>query len=441
LTGLPNRRRLADRLKVTLTQAKENKASFALLLINLDRFKHINDTLGQAFGDRVLREVAERLKAGLRPQDMLARNGGDEFVLLVQGVSADGAEASARRLLDGLRQPFNEGGMHFTVTASIGIALYPPDGITLDDLMAHADAAMHEAKRSGRACYRFHQSRLQPAEAGARNRMQIDHAMRQALVVGGFRLHYQPQVDLATGRVHGAEALIRWTDPELGVVPPGEFIPVAEESGFIIPIGDWVLHEAVKQAARWHAEQLDLVVSVNVSALQFQQPGFVEGVGQALRNAGLPAPLLELELTESMLVHDAKEALLRLQALAHLGVKLAIDDFGTGYSSLNYLKRLPVNRLKIDRSFVDGLPADESDVGIVNAIIRMGQALHLEVIAEGVETEAQRRFLKKAGCHQFQGFLYARALEPAALIERLRQPHQVARLPRSTGRRLPTAPH
>jgi EAL domain-containing protein (putative c-di-GMP-specific phosphodiesterase class I) len=249
--------------------------------------------------------------------------------------------------------------------------------------------------------------------------MRLDHAMRLALGRNQFRLHYQPQVDIASGRVQGAEALIRWTDPELGEISPGEFIPVAEESGFIIEIGDWVLQQAVAQAADWQARGLDLVVSVNVSTLQFQQPGFVEGVAQVLRTARLPAAKLELELTESMLVHDAADALLRLNALAELGVKLAIDDFGTGYSSLSYLKRLPVSRLKIDRSFVDGLPDDESDASIVQAIIHMGRALRLQIVAEGVETEAQRRFLKKAGCEQFQGFLYARALDARSFEARL----------------------
>jgi diguanylate cyclase (GGDEF)-like protein/PAS domain S-box-containing protein len=419
LTGLPNRRRLSDRIRLTLAQAQREATSFALLLINLDRFKHVNDTLGHAFGDRVLCEVANRLKSCFRQEDTLARLGGDEFVLLLQGADAASAEASAQRILDSLRQPFNQAGMRFTVTASIGIAIYPPDGLDMDELMSRADAAMHEVKKSGRAGFRFHQSRMQQREAGARSRMQLDHAMRQALTIGAFRLHYQPQVDLETGEVHGVEALIRWTDPELGEVPPSEFIPVAEDSGFIVAIGDWVLHEAVRQASSWQAEKLDMAVSVNVSTLQFQQPGFVDGVAAALRSACLPAHLLELELTESMLLHDAQEALLRLQSLAQLGVKLAIDDFGTGYSSLNYLKRLPVHRLKIDRSFVSGLPDDESDVGIVSAIIHMGRALHLQIVAEGVETEAQRLFLKKAGCNLFQGFLFARALEPAALVQRL----------------------
>ena len=390
--------------------------------MNLDRFKHINDTLGHAFGDSVLIDVAERLRGCLRQGDTVARLGGDEFVLLVNLADTGGAEASARRVLEALRRPFHQAGMSFTVTASVGIALAPTDGATMDELMGRADTAMQEVKKAGRSGFRFHRSQVRRSETDSRSRMRLDHAMRQALTLGQFRLHYQPQIDLATGRVQGAEALIRWTDPVLGEVSPGEFIPVAEDSGFIIAIGDWVLHQAVAQAADWHRRGLKLVVSVNVSALQFQQPGFVEGVAQALRDAHLPAAALELELTESMLVHDAADALLRLQALAELGVKLAIDDFGTGYSSLSYLKRLPVNRLKIDRSFVGGLPDDESDVGIVHAVISMGRALHLQIIAEGVETEAQRRFLKKAGCDQFQGFLFAKALDAAAFEARINEP-------------------
>jgi diguanylate cyclase (GGDEF)-like protein/PAS domain S-box-containing protein len=421
LTGLPNRRRLAERVKSSLAQAQRGQAQFALLFLNLDGFKHVNDTLGHAFGDRVLIEVAERLRACLRQGDTVARLGSDEFVLLLNLADSDGAEASACRVLEALRQPFHQAGMSFTVTASIGIALVPGDGTTMDELMGRADAAMQEAKEAGRAGFRFHRPQARRSVAESRSRMQLDHAMRLALAQNRFRLHYQPQVDMASGSVVGAEALIRWNDPELGEVSPGEFIPVAEDSGFIIAIGDWVLHQAVAQAADWHARGLTLVVSVNVSALQFQQPGFVEGVAQALRRAGLPAASLELELTESMLVHDAAEALARLHALAELGVKLAIDDFGTGYSSLSYLKRLPVHRLKIDRSFVDGLPDDESDVGLVHAIINMGRALHLQIIAEGVETEAQRRFLKKAGCDQFQGFLFAKALDARTFEARLKE--------------------
>ena len=433
LTGLPNRRRLAERVKSSLAQAQRGQAQFALLFLNLDGFKHVNDTLGHAFGDRVLIDVGERLRACLRQGDTVARLGSDEFVLLLSLADSDGAEASACRVLEALRPPFHQAGMSFTVTASIGIALVPGDGTTMDELMGRADAAMQEAKKAGRAGFRFHRPQASRSVAESRSRMQLDHAMRLALAQNRFRLHYQPQVDMASGGVVGAEALIRWNDPELGEVSPGEFIPVAEDSGFIIAIGDWVLHQAVAQAADWHARGLTLVVSVNVSALQFQQPGFVEGVAQALRQAGLPAAGLELELTESMLVHDAADALARLQALAELGVKLAIDDFGTGYSSLSYLKRLPVNRLKIDRSFVNGLPDDESDVGLVHAIINMGRALHLQIIAEGVENEAQRRFLKKAGCDQFQGFLFAKALDARTFEARLKELPAARKRLRPTG--------
>jgi EAL domain-containing protein (putative c-di-GMP-specific phosphodiesterase class I) len=250
--------------------------------------------------------------------------------------------------------------------------------------------------------------------------MKLDHAMRQALAQGRFRLHYQPQIELRSGRTIGAEALVRWRDPELGDISPGEFIPVAEESGFIVAIDDWVLRQAVRQAAAWHAAGLDLVMSVNVSAVQFQQPGFVDGVAGVLRDAGLPAHRLELELTESILIQDAQEAMLRLQALAQLGLKLAIDDFGTGYSSLAYLKRFPIGRLKIDRSFISGLPDAESDAAIVQAIVSMARALRLDVVAEGVEDEAQRAFLERSGCAHFQGFLFAPALEASAFERRLR---------------------
>jgi EAL domain-containing protein (putative c-di-GMP-specific phosphodiesterase class I) len=259
--------------------------------------------------------------------------------------------------------------------------------------------------------------------------MQMDHAMRQALVSGLFRLHFQPQIDLKSGAVVGAEALIRWGDPVLGEVSPGEFIPVAEESGFIIPIGDWVLTQAVRQAAAWRALGVPLPVSINVSALQFQQPDFPGRVERELRNAGLPPELLELELTESILIHDAQDALHRLEALAQLGVGLAIDDFGTGYSSLGYLKRFPISRLKIDRSFVSGLPGDASDQAIVNAIIQLGRAMNLKVIAEGVETEPQRQFLVDAGCDEFQGFLYAPALDAAAFEQRVGALPAVAKSP------------
>ncbi len=418
LTGLPNRRLLTDRLEYALAMARREGAPFALLFVNLDRFKHVNDTLGHAFGDRVLVDVAERMKSCVRQVDTVARVGGDEFVLVAHQADARGAEATARRVLQAMQLPFSQGELSFTLTCSIGIALCPHDGSTLDELVGAADAAMHLVKDTGRDSFRFHERRADTDAVDPRSRMKLDHAMRQALAQGHFRLHYQPQVAIDSGEVCGAEALIRWHDPVLGQISPGEFIPVAEESGFIVAIGEWVLREAVRQAAEWQSRGLRMVVSVNVSALQFQQSGFVDGVAAAVKEAGLDPQWLELELTESILIQEAHEALARLQALAALGVRLAIDDFGTGYSSLGYLKRFPIGRLKIDRSFIKGLPGDESDAGIVNAIVNLGRALHLGVIAEGVETEDQRAFLQGSGCREFQGFLCAPALAPDVFEER-----------------------
>ncbi len=416
LTGLPNRVMLTERIEFALAMSQRHQTPFALLFLDLDRFKHINDSLGHLFGDRVLVEVAERLKTCVRQVDTVARLGGDEFVLLLSQLDARGAETSARRVLEVLGQPFTLQGLNFSVTASIGIAMYPNDGTSMNDLIKNADAAMYRVKERGRAGLRFYQPQM---NVDLLARMKLDHAMRLALEHGDFQLYYQPQVGLACGTVLGAEALLRWRDADLGDVSPGEFIPVAEESGFIVALGDWVLGEAVRQAALWRAQGRELPVSVNVSALQFQQADFVERVAAVLAAAQLPATLLELELTESILLRDADEALQRLTALHRLGVRLAIDDFGTGYSSLGYLKRFPISKLKIDRSFVKGLPGDESDCGIAQAIIQMARALRLRVIAEGVETVAQRDFLLQAGCDEFQGFLFAPALTVEELQKRM----------------------
>ncbi len=419
LTGAPNRRALADRIvqQLAVVGSGEAAPSFALLHLDLDRFKQINDTLGNSYGDRVLREVVERLRGAVGANDTLARVGGDEFALLIDGAQMFEAEAAARRVQQLLAEPFSFDTLSFTVTASCGIALYPGDGGTPDELLASAERAMHWVKESGRAGFRFHVPRK---EVDLLSRMRLDHAMRQALAEGRFRLHYQPQVELGSDRVIGAEALIRWRDPQRGDISPAEFIPLAEESGFVVAIGDWVLREAIDQAAHWLSRGLRMPVAVNVSALQFQQAHFVDSVAAALRDAALPASMLELELTEGVLLGDADEGLKRMQALAALGVTLSIDDFGTGYSSLGYLKRFPIQRLKIDRSFVQGLPNDPSDVGIANAIVQMGRALGLQVIAEGVETEAQRDFLAQAGCHEFQGYLFAPALRPEEFEQRVR---------------------
>jgi diguanylate cyclase (GGDEF)-like protein/PAS domain S-box-containing protein len=415
LTGLPNRLMLGQQMACALRMALRNGGTFAVLFIDLDRFKQINDSLGHAFGDRVLVEVAERIKSSLREVDTLCRLGGDEFVGYLPDADALGAEVVARRILQAMAQPFQIETMTFSLGCSIGVAMGPEDGGTPDDLIQCADTAMYRVKDRGRGNFRFYQPQM---NVDLFSRMKMDHAMRLGLEQGLFRLHYQPQVSLSDGRLQGAEALLRWNDAELGQVPPGVFIPLAEESGFIIPIGNWVMGEAVRQAARWQQAGQPVVVSVNVSALQFQQTDFVAGVDLAIRSAGLNPALLELELTESILLKDANEALARLHALAALGVSLAIDDFGTGYSSLAYLKRFPISKLKIDRTFVMGLPQDESDRAIVEAIVAMARALKLKVVAEGVETAAQHDYLQGLSCDSYQGFLCAPGL-PAPEFEAL----------------------
>ena len=429
LTGLPNRLMLTERIEFALGLAHREKISFALLFLDLDRFKHINDSLGHMFGDRVLVDVAERIKDCLRQVDTAARLGGDEFLILLHKTDARGAEIIARRILNRLAQPFALDDLSFTLTCSIGIALFPDDGLTMDDLIKNADAAMYHVKERGRAGFRFYQRQM---NVGLLSRMKLDHAMRQALSnpipEAGFRLQYQPQVRFGDNAILGAEALLRWRDPDLGEIPPAQFIPIAEESGVIVSIGNWVLDAAIRQCSDWNAHGLPLTMAINVSALQFQQADFVERIDHTLKKHALPPDLLELELTESILIQDVDETMRRLQSLAALGVRLAIDDFGTGYSSLSYLKRFPIHKLKIDRSFITDLPADESDSAIVNAIIQMASALHLDVIAEGVETIEQRDFLIAAGCNEYQGFLCTPALE-AGEFEQFALGHGLANQP------------
>ncbi len=416
LTGLPNRLMLGQRVAAALRAAQRSQAHFAILFIDLDRFKNINDSLGHAFGDRALIEAASRMQQVLREVDTLCRVGGDEFVAYLHEADAVGAEIATRRILERLAQPFLVDGVSFSLGCSIGIAMYPMDGRSLDALIQCADTAMFRVKERGRGNFRFYQPQM---NVDLLARVKMEHAMRQAMEQGLFRLHYQPQISLHNGQLLGAEALVRWTDPELGQVSPAKFIPLAEESGFIIAIGNWVLEEAVRQGKIWQDAGHPTVVSVNVSALQFQQGDFVERVANTVRDAGLDPELLELELTESILIRDVNEALARLHALAALGVSLSIDDFGTGYSSLAYLKKFPISKLKIDRAFVMGLPADEGDRAIVSATIAMARALKLSVVAEGVETPAQRDYLLGLHCEAYQGFLCAPGL-PANEFERLR---------------------
>ena len=419
LTGLPNRLLLARRVARALHQGRGNPlAPFAVLFLDLDRFKNINDALGHQFGDRVLVKVAERIKSCLRLADTLCRLGGDEFVVHLHEADAPSAEAVAQRILETLAQPVMLDEMRFSFSCSIGLAMCPQDGTTLDDLVRHADTAMFRVKEHGRGSYRFYQPHM---NVNLLSRVKMEHALRDAVEQRHFRLHYQPQIDMASGEMVGAEALIRWTDPELGAVSPAVFIPVAEESGAIVQIGAWVLEEGVRQAAAWAQAGTQLPVSINVSPLQFRQADFVDRVAAAIRISGLPAHLLELELTESILIREADEALLRLHALAALGVRLAIDDFGTGYSSLGYLKKFPIHRLKIDQSFVRGLPEDRSDRAIVRAMTSLAQALGFDVVAEGVETREQRDCLIELGCGLFQGYLCAPGMPAEALAERMRQ--------------------
>ncbi|MDT0137962.1 EAL domain-containing protein [Acidovorax sp. PRC11] len=423
LTGLPNRLLLSRCVASAIEEAAVSGGGFAILFIDLDRFKIINDSLGHLFGDRVLQLVARRLQGCLRQSDMLCRLGGDEFVIHLHASGAEVAESVARRILDEMRQPFMLDGMGFSIQCSIGIALHPRDGATLDDLIKQADTAMYRVKERGRGSYGFY---LPQMNADLLSRMQLEHAMRQALDQGHFAVHYQPQVEMATGRIVGAEALLRWNDPVMGTVSPGVFIPLAEESGYIVTLGAWVLEQAIREAAEWMRAGTPLMVAVNVSALEFRQPGFVERLVSLLRSHRLPASLLELELTETILLQDAREMEQRLAALASLGVGLSIDDFGTGYSSLAYLKKLAIHKLKIDQSFVRGLPDDESDRAIIEAIVHIGRALRIQVVAEGVETPEQRQALQAMECHYFQGFLLAPGLPAEAFRALVAQPHPPA---------------
>ncbi len=402
LTGLPNRLLLTQRAEMMLGMGHRMGHPCGVLFVDLDRFKTINESLGHTVGDQVLIEVGQRIRQSLREVDSLCRLGADEFVVFLQEADAFGAEIAARRIFTALSQPFEVESMDFSLGCSIGVALYPDDGRTVDALIQCAETAMHGAKDRGRGGLRFYQPQM---NVDWLSRIKMEHAMRQCLERGGFRLVYQPQVSLQTGHLVGAEALLRWTDPDVGQVPPSTFIPLAEESGFIINLGQWVLGEAVRQASLWQHQGRDVVVSVNVSALQFQQGDFVQRVAQALQEARLRPGLLELELTESVLVRDANEVLAKLQELAALGLSLAVDDFGTGYSSLSYLKKFPISKLKIDRAFVMGLPNDDSDKAIVSATVAMARALKLHVVAEGVETAAQRDYLLGLQCASYQGFL------------------------------------
>jgi diguanylate cyclase (GGDEF)-like protein/PAS domain S-box-containing protein len=417
LTGLPNRIAYQQRLAEALARARRHGHSVAVMLLDLDHFKTINDSLGHAAGDALLETVATRLQAGIRETDTLPRFGGDEFAVLLDSVR-DGQAAArvARTLLEALSQPYQVAGQEFSVTASIGVTCYPQDGLEPDLLFKNADVAMYRAKTEGRNRYQFFSEDMNER---ALETLVMANSLRLALKRGELLLHYQPLHDLSSGRPTGVEALVRWQHPELGLVPPARFIPVAEETGLIEAIGEWVLRAACKQMRAWLDRGLPLArIAVNLSARQFRNPDLVERITVVLAETGLPARHLELEVTESMVMEKPEDAARVLARLKAMGITIAIDDFGTGYSSLSYLKRLPIDRLKIDRSFVHGIPKEADDVAIIKAIISMAKSLKLRLVAEGIETPGQRLFLELEGCDEGQGFLFARPV-PAREIEGL----------------------
>jgi len=416
LTGLPNRLLMQDRVEQAVAQAQRNGNHVALLFLDLDSFKSINDTLGLHCGDALLKEVAARLKHCVRDTDTISRQGGDEFLIVLRDLpDTDVAAEVMIKIMERLLEPFVTEGHDIATSVSMGAAIFPEDGRDFETLLKKADMAMYRAKEAGRNTYRFFDEAM---NADAVGHLQLLGGLRRALERHEFTLHYQPQTDLASGKVTGVEALLRWQNPELGMVEPGRFIPVAEESGLIVPIGQWVLFEACRQAMAWQQAGLPpLTMAVNFSAVQFKRGDVQQSVIRALEESGLPPALLELELTESILIQDVEGVLASLQGLKQLGVKLSIDDFGTGYSSLAYLKRLDIDRLKIDRTFVRDLATDPEDAAIVRAIIQMAHSLNLRTIAEGVETEDMLTQLRAFGCDEAQGYLFARPL-PALELER-----------------------
>ncbi|NWG86700.1 MAG: EAL domain-containing protein [Hydrogenophilaceae bacterium] len=415
LTDLPNRLLFLDRLHQALSHAKREQSQLALLFLDLDRFKHINDSLGHLVGDELIQEVAKRLNDTLRQDDTRARMGGDEFILMLENLrNEQDAAHLADKLLQVLAEPYRVRGHELYVTASIGISLYPRDADTPEALVSNADAAMYRAKAAGRNVYSFY---TQALTLEAMERVRLESDLRGALERGELVLHYQPQVDLRTGQIIGAEALMRWQHKERGLLMPNRFIPIAEDTGLIIELGEWALRQACGQARQWLDQGALLEsIAVNVAGPQIQRSDFVATVRRILEETKLPPDRLELEVTENLIMDQAESTVGVLKQLSDLGVYLSIDDFGTGYSSLAYLKRLPIDRLKIDRSFVRDLPMDEEDAAITRAVIALADSLGLRTIAEGVETEAQVALLQKLGCQQAQGFFYGKPQEPETIV-------------------------
>jgi len=419
LTGLSNRSMFSRLLEQGLQEAKRYDRKLGVFFVDLDRFKNINDTLGHQAGDLLLQEMATRLKACLRESDCIARLGGDEFVIMVPGF--DGAEqlaAVAQKVLASVSRTFALGDHEFHVTASIGISVYPTDGDDERVLMKNADIAMYQSKEDGKNTFTFYSPELNRHSV---ERLAFESSLRRALDARQFQVHYQPKVDCHTSQMNGVEALLRWNHPDLGLVSPAKFIPIAEENGLIVPIGRWVLLTACQQHVAWRdLGYPPMRMSVNLSARQFYDDQLLSDVRSILIQTGMDASFLELEITESMLMRDVDKASQALVAFKNLGIRLSLDDFGTGYSSLSNLKRFPIDTIKVDRSFVRELPDNEEDRAITDAIIAMGKSLKMTIVAEGVETEGQIEFLRNHACDEFQGFYFSKAVPAAAITDLLR---------------------
>ncbi|WP_434578296.1 EAL domain-containing protein [Pseudomonas sp. Z5-35] len=416
LTELPNSMLLGDRLTQALAQCRRHDRQLAVMFIGLDRFKRINNALGHPVGDELLKRVARTLATVVRESDSVFRYGSDEFVVILGDIADPQlTKGVAEKLLAAINAPHPIDGHDLTVTASLGISVYPTDGFDAVALIKKAETAMRNVKESGPNDYGFF---TEDMNRRARQQQTIESGLRLALQRKEFVLHYQPKLDLTNGRVVGAEALVRWNRPDQGLVFPSDFIPVAEDSGLIVPLSQWVLQEACQQACRWQAEGMrPLYLSVNVSAIDFRQRGFVDGIARTLKETGLDPTQLELEITESVLMQNIDTTVATLKAIKQLGVRLAIDDFGTGYSSLSYLQKFPVDVLKIDQSFVGDLSIDSNDAKLVSTIISLGRSLHLHIIAEGVETREQLEFLKRHQCEEAQGYYFSKAVEPQAFSQ------------------------
>jgi len=426
LTDLPNRTLLDDRLAQAIGRARRSEDNIGVLFIDLDRFKNVNDSLGHPTGDKLLQDVAKRLHHLLRDQDTVARLGGDEFIILIEELDKpEVAEAVANKVIDALSRPFTIHSQEIYLGASIGISIFPDDGDTAEALIKYADAAMYRAKEHGRNNYQFYTQELTD---NAMERLELESALRRALERNELELYYQPQVNLSNGAIIGVEALLRWHHPEFGMVPPDKFIPLAEESGLISGIGEWVLQAACHQAVEWSRQYESFKrIAVNLSGVQVQRGDIVDKVRSILNQSGLSPQMLELEITESVLMHYPEIAAQSLGGLREIGIELAIDDFGTGYSSLSYLKRFPIQILKIDRSFVMDVPHDINDTAITRAVIAMGKSLQLKLIAEGVETEEQEQFLIREGCDIGQGYYYSRPLPADEFTKLLKQGGSIAK--------------